>query len=186
MLMQLFTTCYPGVYYVPQLSLVHLSPRIDPLEHPHPLIPLEPSSIGCGEMMNPRKLRSVWKFGRCGNQTIENQKHYFIVTENHLEIHYLVVGRHQWLLNSDSRFIILTNRLKDDFEQNSLCHFTVQAIDIDEIFLCEIQKDGSDNWGLETVKGLIFIGGSTLESYISSIDYLTKLLQVEQKKRSSV
>ena len=31
-------------------QLVHLSPRIDPLEHPHPL---EPSSIGCGEIISP-------------------------------------------------------------------------------------------------------------------------------------
>ena len=41
-----------GIYHLVNVH-DHLSPPINPLEHPHPL---EQSSIGCGEILNPHKV----------------------------------------------------------------------------------------------------------------------------------
>ena len=41
-----------GIYHLVNVH-DHLSPPINPLEHPHPL---EQSSIGCGEILNPQNL----------------------------------------------------------------------------------------------------------------------------------
>ena len=62
-----------GIYHLVNVH-DHLSPPINPLEHPHPL---EQSSIGCGEILNPPNFR---KFR---DRYIQKSKDFIRLGQNH-------------------------------------------------------------------------------------------------------
>jgi len=61
------------------------------------------------------------------------------------------------ILGTQSGFWVLNDPTHNDHERGELCKFQARGLDLENIVLCTILKDGRDDWELDYIKGKISI-----------------------------
>ena len=57
----------------------------------------------------------------------------------------------------------------DDHERGDLCRYVIPAMNLEKLETCTIVKDGRDDWNLETIKGMISLHYTQIDSLNTGI-----------------